>query len=116
MGAGRAPHEPELVERLVDVGERRGAESEHVVGERTSIERVARGRLGSVFEEEGGQGSRGGPHRSQRTPGPCVDIGGQHPFEFRDQWTHGRRDRCSKGLRIDARGRTERPPTHPFGQ
>ena len=119
VGTCCAPHEPRLVEILVDVGKGGGAELIRVAGELTFEELVARRAGRSPPVKEVGHWPDGVPQRCERAACAGIHVGSKHPPDLR----HGRNsrlfdhgseiifdDRYSTGAR-SAENRTRDPST-----
>ena len=89
VGTRRAPHEPRLVEILVDIGEGRRAELIGIAGELTFEELVARWAGRSPPVEEVGHRPDGVPQRCERAARTGIHVGSKHPTDLR----HGRNSR-----------------------
>ena len=79
----RAPHEPGLVEIVVDIGEGRRAELIGITGKLTLEELVAWGACRSPPVEEVGHRPDGTPQRCERAAGTGIHIGSKHPPNLR---------------------------------
>ena len=114
-----APHEPRLMEILVDIGEGGGAELIGIAGELTFEELVARWAGRSPPVEEVGHRPDGVPQRCERAACGGIRVGSKHPPDLR----HGRNsrlfdhrseiifdDRYSTGVR-SSENRTRDPST-----
>lgn len=110
------PHEPDLVQRLVDVRERGRAEAVGVVGERPGLELVTRRSGHSRSRERGRHAARRSPDRSEWTARTGVDIGLEEPTHDRRELRHRLPDHGLEGRRVEIRadreGRTPKPPGH----
>ena len=89
VGTCCTPHEPRLVEILVDVGEGGGAELIGVAGELTFEELVAWGAGCSPPVKEVGHRPDGVPQRCERAACAGIHVGSKHPTDLR----HGRNSR-----------------------
>ncbi len=107
MSSGRAPHQPRLLECLVDVGERGGPEGEHVVGKRLLVERVPLHRSCPRLDEHGTEPSGRFADGRQRRSGTGIDVGRQHPGQSRGELAHRRRHRIVDNRRVDRGGQRE---------
>ena len=89
VGTCCAPHEPRLVEILVDIGEGRRAELIGIARELTFEELVARWAGRSPPVEEVGHRPDGVPQRCERAACAGIHVGSKHPTDLR----HGRNSR-----------------------
>jgi len=89
VGTGRTPHEPRLVQILVDIGEGSGTELIRIAGELAFKELVARRAGRSPPVKEVSHRPDGIAQRCERAACAGIHVGSKHPPDLR----HGRNSR-----------------------